>query len=169
MAAPVNGQLVTYNHDVAGLHRRINRFIIEMVKSVSNSGSMVNDWDQQRLETYLGAVRSYVDWITSQPYLDLPETSPRLIALDANPVFEPLENESVTDVVRLMEIARDEIVDSQSARQSSGLISFDERRVLGVISKIEAFVQNYIKVVTPLDLPESTPMRSISGKGNTGI
>ena len=160
---------VTYNHDVAGLQRRLNRFIVEMVKSVSNSGSMMNAWDQGRLETYLAAIRAYVAWIVGQPFLDLPETSPRMITLDANPDFGIIENESIIDVVRLLEIARDEIVNSQSSRQSSGLISFDESRVLGVISKIEAFVADYIKTVTPLDLPESSPMRDMSGPGRTGI
>lgn len=164
------GEKVTvYNHDVAGLQRRINRFIVEMLKSVSNSGSMMNEFDQTRLSSYIGAIKAYVAWIVSQPQLDLPETSPRAYSLDENPTYDLVENESVVDVVRMLELVRDEVVHSQSARQSSGLIKFDEVRLLAVVNKVEAFLKTYIAEVTPLDLPESSPMRAAATGGKTGI
>lgn len=161
--------ILTYNHDVAGLQRRINRFIFEMIKSVSNSGSLMNDFDQNRLASYLAAIKGYVSFIVSQPQLDLPETSPRIIKLDPNPVWDLLENEAIIDVIRLLEIARDEVVNSQSSRNSSGLNKFDEARILSVVTKIEIFLNDYIKVVTPLDLPESSPMRVVTGPGLGGV
>lgn len=163
-----NGVTV-YNHDVAGIQRRINRFIIEMIKSVSNSNSLMNEFDQVRLQTYLDAIRGYVSWVTSQPALDLPETSPRAYILDPNPAWELTENESVVDVVRMLELSRDEVINSQSARMSAGLNKFDTARLLAVVDKIDAFLKNYIKLITPLDLPESSPMRVMSGPGKVGV
>lgn len=162
-------EVFTYNHDVAGLQRRINRFIFEMIKSVSNAGSLMNDFDQTRLASYLAAIKSYVAFIVAQPQLDLPETSPRIIKLDANPTWDLLENEAIIDVIRMLEIARDEVVNSQSSRNSSGLNKFDEARILSVVTKIETFLNNYIKVITPLDLPESSPMRAVTGPGLGGV
>jgi hypothetical protein len=164
-----NDKVVVYNHDIAGIQRRVNRFIIEMVKSVSNAGSLMNSYDQSRLSSYLGAVRAYVGWVVSQPQLDLPETSPRQYILDPNPTWELLENESIVDVVRMMELIRDEVVNSQSARNASGLTKFDETRLLAVVTKVENFLTNYISIITPLDLPESSPMRTASTSGQTGV
>lgn len=160
---------VVYNPDVAGLHRRINRFIIEMSKSASNQFSMMNEFDQVRLMTYLTAIRAYVAWVVSQPQLDLPETSPKTYTLDAEPSWEMVENESIVDVLRMLEIAKTEIINGQSARMPSGFIGFDVTRVLAVVAKIEAFLKDYVQVITPLDLPESSPSRASSGAGSVGV
>jgi hypothetical protein len=160
---------VVYNHDVAGIHRRLNRFIVEMIKSVSNAGSLMNEFDQKRLASYLNAMKAYVAWVTGQPALDLPETSPRPYSLDANPVYDLVENESVVDVVRMLELVRDEVVHSQSARNAAGLTKFDEARLLAIVTKVENFLASYIATVTPLDLPESSPMRTAATAGKLGI
>jgi len=162
------GQVVN-NHDVAGIHTRINRFIEELYKSVSSGTSQVNAFDQTRLNSYLDGITTYVDWVVGQPQLDLPETHPRPIQLEPNPQVADIENESVNDVLRLLSIARDEIVNSQSARDPSSLNKFDEARLRSVVAKIKAFLTTYIQVTTPLDLPESSPQASESGPGRTGI
>ena len=158
-----------FNHDIAGLYNRMNRFMEEIYKSVSSSGSQMNSFDQLRLEKYLAAITSYMAWITSQPQLDLPETHPREIVLKAGPVINDVENESVNDVLRMICIARDELVNSQSARVPAGLIKFDAERLTAVITKCEAFLTNYIKLVDPLDLPESSPAVGMSGSGKVGV
>ena len=160
---------IVYNHDVAGIHRRINRFIEELLKSASSNISMTNAHDQTRLQTYLDAIRTYRDWVVAQPLLDLPETNQRAITLDTDPPEQIVENESVVDVVRMLQLARDEIINSQSARHASGLIAFDEARLTALVDKIHNFLADYIAVATPLDLPESSPMRGISGPGRTGV
>lgn len=167
MADPIKN--IVYNHDVAGLHRRMNRFIGEMAASASTNLSQMSEYDQNRLRTYLGAVRTYVNWVISQPQLDLPETSPRKYELEANPVVPLVENEAIIDIIRMMELARDEVTDGQSARMSSGLISFDVQRVGSVINKIEAFLDSYVAIITPLDLPESSPTRPVTAAGKTGV
>lgn len=165
-----NAGPVTYNHDVAGLYRRVNRFIVELLKSVSSVGSQVNEFDQTRLSSYIGAIRSYHAWVAAQPQLDLPETHPRAIQLEAPPVVpNEVENESVRDVVYLMEIARDELVNGQSSRNGSGLVSFDSARLTAIVDKIEALLLSYIQNVTPLDLPESSPSRIMVTSGQVGV
>ena len=143
-----------YNHDVAGLYRRIIRFIEELLKSVSAGGSQVNTFDQTRLQTYLDAITSYQSWVTNQPLLDLPETHPRSYQLEDPPVVPSIENESVWDVLNLLEIMRDELTSGQSARNAANLTPFDSTRLTAIVEKVQAFLTNYIIPTTPLDLPE---------------
>ena len=157
------------NHDIAGLCRRINRFIIELHKSVSSGVHYVNEFDQERLNAYLAAVRAYRDWVVGQPQLDLPETHPREIELGPDPDSTAVENEAVRDAIYLMELCRDELVNSQSARHPAGLISFDDRRAMALVEKCQKFLDEYIKKVQPVDMPESSPSRPLSGPGATGI
>ncbi len=161
--------MFVYNHDVDGLQRRINRFIEEMIKAASNTVSQVNAFDQTRLASYINAIREYQAFINGQPQLDLPETNPREFELGANPVVPDLENESLRDVVVLLELARDEIINGQSARMPSGLIPYDSARLTAIVDKVDSLLTNYISIVTPLDLPESSPMREITGPGRKGV
>lgn len=157
------------NHDIAGMCRRINRFIVELHKSVSSGVHELNEFDQERLAHYLSAVRAYRDWIIAQPHLDLPETHPRPIEIGPSPETPAVENEAVRDIINLMEICRDELVNSQSARYPSGLIIFDDKRAMALVEKVQNFLDGYIKTIQPIDTPESSPMRAMSGPGASGI
>ncbi len=161
--------VTTYNHDVSGFHRRINRFIIELYKSVSSSGSLVNSFDKIRLASYLRAIRAYQKWVTDQPELDLPDTHPRSYPLDENPDISDLENESIVDAIRMLELMRDELTRGQSSRNAAGLTSHDDKRLTAMINKVDSFLTTYIEEITPLDLPESSPQTEMSGEGQTGV
>ena len=156
------------NHDVVGLHERINRFIIELQKSQSSNVSHMNSFDQARLGKYLTAIDTYHGWVTGQPQLDLPETTPRIYVLEDDPEILDTESEEVNDVVRLLCLARDELVGSQSSRQGSGLIGFDSGRLTAIVAKARAFLKGYIADITPLDQPESSPREVSTGPGSTG-
>lgn len=159
----------TNNDDVAGVYSRFNRFVEELVKSQSANVTALKPFDQTRFLAYLAELEALIAWVQSRPLLDLPETSPLERTLpDPVPVPE-LENPMVRDLVHLFERGRDELVNSQSSRQSSGLIRFDEQRVLDVISKAKSYITEYASVVTPVDLPESSPRASSTGPGRTGI
>ncbi len=160
---------ITYNHDIAGFWRRINRFIYELHKSVSSAGSSMNDYDQERLASYLTAMRAYHDWVTGQPQLDLPETHPREMQLEVPDTRSDVENESVRDVIVMFELARDELANGQSSRQGSGLNKFDSARLLALLGKAQTFLDDYIAQITPLDLPESSPMRAMTESGRGGV
>lgn len=160
---------VVYNHDIVGIQTRLNRFITEMYNSVSNGTSQTNTFDQVRLSSYLDAIDGYHSWVLGQPHLDLPETSPRAYTLEPNPVIADIENEDLADVIRMLQISRDEIVNSQSARDAAGLNKFDSARLSSIIAKVRAFLTTYMTKVSPLDLPESSPQDPLSGAGKTGV
>jgi hypothetical protein len=161
----------TYNHDVAGLCTRMHRFIVEGKKCVSSGMAQVSTFDQERLATYLNAIDGYADWVVSQPQLDLPETHPRELVVPLMPDddVENIENESLRDVCRLWKLAILELASSQSSRSSSGLVKFDEARLRAIVGKSRALLENYIKTIDPLDLPESSPAYAMSGPGKTGV
>ncbi len=159
----------TYNTDVFGLTRRINRFILEMALSQSSGVSQTNSFDLVRAQTYIQAVRSYLAWVIGQPALDLPETGPTSISLPAAPVIPVMENDSTYDLCIMMELARDELVNSQSSRLSSNMIAFDSDRLIAIMDKADSLILSYITVIDPLDQPETSPMSAVTGPGNRGV
>lgn len=159
----------TMNHDIVGIYNRINRFISEAMKNASSSNSQVNQFDLARLKSYMSAIRFYHDHVQGAPDLDLPETTPRLYELRPAPQVPDMENESLADICRLLELGRDELINSQSARQGAKLIGFDSVRFLQVVEKCEKFLADYVEKATPLDLPESSPRAEVTGPGQQGI
>ena len=157
-----------YNHDIASLVARIDRFTEELIDCESSSGSEINQFDLQRLNTYLDSLEGFHAWAIGQPALDLPESHPRPIELPQGPATPVVENESINDIVRLIVICKDELINSQSVRQAANFKSFDSSRFLSVVQKIRAFLTDYVAELTPLDLPESSPRAAQSGPGRRG-
>src|SRR5512135_239768 len=157
---------ITYNTDIYGLVRRINRFIIEIVKAQSSNVSVTQPFDTARAMSYLNAVTSYQSWITSEPLLDLPETAPQSVTLPADPDLPLIENESLYDLAMMLTLARDELKNSQSSRLATNLMKSDNDRLTAIMTKCKNFVNNYISTVDSLDLPESSPMDPVSGPGH---
>jgi hypothetical protein len=169
VATPAKSSLETYNTDVYGLVRRMNRFIVEMALSQSSGVSKFTSYDVSRALSYINAVRTYLDWVIAQPELDLPETGPTKVKLPVSPEVPEMENESVFDLCILFEIARDELANSQSSRLSSNLIAFDVSRLTAVLDKASAFIATYATIVDPLDQPETSPMAAVTGLGRLGV
>lgn len=159
----------TYNTDVYGLVRRVNRFIEEICKCQSSGVSKTSIFDVNRMKSYITALRAYHNWVTTQPELDLPETGPRPVALPAPPTIPMLENESLYDLAILLELARDELSHSQSSRLSSNLIGFDSVRFTSVLDKASKFIDEYVTVIDPLDLPETSPGQVMPPSGLKGV
>lgn len=157
------------NHDIASLVGRLRRVKKELEKSVSSGVSEVGTHDLLRLETYIKALKDYKAWMISQPVLDLPETSPIEIELGETPDSLEMENDDLALVLNLFNILEKELVNSQSARRATGLISHDSSRFDAVIEKTEKFLTDYVGKNSPLDLPESSPMVASTGAGRTGI
>lgn len=159
----------TYNTDIFSLVRRLNRFIVEIIKSQSSGISQTMPFDVARVTSYTAAIRSFVAWVVAQPLLDLPETGPQEMNLPSSPDIPLMENESAYDLCVLFDLARDELANSQSSRMSTNLMKYDHDRLLAIITKIENFVTAYINVAEPLDLPESSPMQQVTGRGQQGV
>lgn len=158
-----------YNYQIAGLIRRLRRFRFETVKAASSGLAHVNEHDLRRAKAYLAAVTSYLDWIVSEPQLDLPESTPRLIELGEPEKVDMPENESLVDLMSMYDLFEIEIGNSQSARLGDSIISHDEKRCRDLITKMGAFLENYVEPTLPLDVPESAPLRKQTGAGRTGV
>jgi hypothetical protein len=169
--ATTSKQLVleTYNMDVYGLVRRINRFILELARSQSSGVSKFTSYDVGRALSYINALRIYLAQVIAQPELDLPETSPTTIKLPVSPDLPEMENESIYDICLLFAIARDELANSQSSRLSSNLVSYDILRFTAILDKASNFIQTYASVIEPLDQPETSPMAAMTGLGRQGV
>lgn len=154
---------------VAGLIRRLRRFRYETVKAASSGVAHVNEHDLRRAKSYLNAVEAYLNWIVSQPQLDLPESTPNPIDLGDPEVLPFPENESLTDLMVMYELLEKEIGNSQSARLGDSVISHDEKRVRDLVSKMRAFLETFVETILPMDLPESSPLKEGTGVGRTGI
>lgn len=159
----------TYNTDIFGMVRRMNRFIEEVVLSQSAGVAKTSQFDVARIKSYITAVRTYLAWVLAQPELDLPETGPRITGLPVSPVIPQLENESLYDLAVMFELAREELANSQSSRMSSNLIAFDAVRLTALLDKSDKFIDDYILVVDPLDLPETSPGALLAGPGKPGV
>ena len=157
------------NHDIVGLYNRLNRFMEELIKSVSSQTSQLNEFDRARLVSYLDATDTYHNWVVAQPHLDLPETSPKDFILETGPEIPDVENENIDDLLRMLVIGRDELINSQSARDAANLNQFDSARFRAIIEKCRQFILTYVDPATPLDFPESSPQDVTSGPGRTGI
>ena len=150
----------TSNHDVLGLDNRIGRFIKEVQDSGSGNWSQYSEADKARLKTYTNATLVYIDWVTAQPILDLPETFPTAYEFDPVLPAKKLENEMVNDIQNILLAAQTEIRDSQSASAPCNYLNHDVIRWRMVVEKVDSYIDNYANTVTPLDLPESSPMNA---------
>lgn len=157
------------NFEIAGIIRRARRFRFETVKAVSSSLANVSEADMTRSLSFLEALKSYIAHVVAQPALDLPESSPFEIDLGEPEKVDLPENESLIDLMVMYDLLEAEIGNSQSARQSTGLISHDHLRIMNLISKMENFLNSYVSDILPLDLPESSPLRKTTGEGRTGV
>jgi hypothetical protein len=157
------------NHDICGICRRLDDFIFELLHSQSANVHDVSEADQGRLRAYIAAWNSYVDWVTEEPELDLPETSPRMHEIGPHPEVVAVENAAINDCVRLLVVTRDELINSQSARKSTGLLIFDAGRAKAAMTKLDRLLENYISKIQPMDLPESSPEHQLQPPGRTGV
>ena len=160
---------ITYNHDIAGIVRRMRRFKYEWAKAASGQASFVSNADGERLQSYLDSIRSFKKWCQSEPDLDLPESSPKTHDLGEAEVVPLPDNEAVVDVMNLWDLMVHELMHSQSSRMPARLIEHDERRLDALLDKTERFLKDYISNILPLDLPESSPLRGSTGLGRTGV
>lgn len=151
-----------YNDDVLGFVSRVNRIIVETVKSLSANVTSYSAADLGRLRTYIADLGLYLDWVVSQPQMDFPETHPRAVPMPTPPELPDVENPMAEDVMRLLVRLRDEMAAAQSARLPSGLIEFDDVRARAALTRLLAFVDDFIAQVSPVDLPESSPEAPMS-------
>jgi hypothetical protein len=159
------GEAKIFNQDIVFIIEHVNRYIDELTHSQSSPVNGMIDADKARLRSYIAALRHARTWVQSQPMLDLPETHPHPFTLEAFPDVPEIENDALAQCVRILEALRTEMLNSQSSRMSSRLQPFDDNRFTMLVDRLESFLNDYIDVAQPLDLPESSPQEDMTAPG----
>lgn len=143
------------NMHVAGLLNRIVIFRNELDKSVSQSMHSMRTPDTDRIETYINVLKGYKDHVMSQDPLDLPHWHDRKINVPDLPAPIDTENPALLDMIYLLEVMYVELAKSQSNDLPSGLVVFDSDRFDKQYTNLIAFINDFIRSSTPVDMPEA--------------
>jgi hypothetical protein len=157
------------NEDIYGLLRRMRNYIKEIMLCSSANTPMTNAHDIARAQSYIESIRGFLAHVKAQPLLDAPETSPNTIEIPVLPAYEPIENDSLYDLARILMNAYLELVHSASARMGNGIIKHDDERLRAFLDKAQNLITQYILVVDPIDMPETVPSAPVAPPGNRGI
>lgn len=144
-----------FNMDVAGYIRRLRAMKHEIMNSNSAKLPHVNPHDLKRIQAHLASLAMYAAYAVGEE-LDLPKWSPSEIDLGESLGYSHVTNHSILDILTLVDALETELVGSQSARQSSGLLSHDELRLDAIADKINALIDSFIAESTNLDLPANS-------------
>lgn len=169
MAETTNEPSVSYNLDITYVNNKLCRYAGEVIKSVSSSVAHVNEFDMARALKYLGDLDAAVAYVLAQPQLDMPESHPTAHPLEPMPVMPDMENDELDHVVRLLNAARLELINSQSSRMAAGLLPFDANRVTSLVAKNRQWLTTYVQERSPMDLPETSPQEPMTGSGKGGV
>ena len=159
----------SHNPDLVGLDALYNRILEECYHCSSASGNEMNDHDMTRNRSYIAAIRYKLSYLTGLKELDTPKVHPRRYLTRADAVVALVENESINELIIKYQVGRDELRNSNSARQGSGIKDFDYIRQTAIVDDIENYINEYVEKATPLDFVESSPRRTVSPAGKTGI
>jgi len=151
----------TYNRNILVLYSKVNRYIEELHKSNSANASAMDEHDVKRVMIYLNDLRAYMAYVKAQPHPDLVEVHPRVRELVEPYILVPIENEACMEVCWLLEEFRDEMSNSQSSREHSGLLFFDMDRGVSLLDKLEKFIEDYAQDLLPIDRPRSSPYLNV--------
>ncbi len=88
-------ELKVFNQVVLSLVEHVNRYIDELTHSQSSGVNGMIDADKERIASYIKALRTARGWIMAQPMLVLPETHPRMFALEPFPLVPEMENDAL--------------------------------------------------------------------------
>lgn len=158
----------TCNVEVWWYAARINRYITELQKSQSSNINGAIPFDMARTRSYIAAQVKALETIAALPLVDTPETGPTLLPLPAPPTIIYTENDTINLLVQWLEISRDELTNSASARRPCGIEKFDFDRAMSYLGRM-AQLCDYQGAVDPLDMPESTPREDVTPAGALGI
>lgn len=157
----------TRNLDIAGLLRRLDRALVEVTKSQSTSINTTLVFDMTRLTSYVDSAKRYRQFMTGEPYMDCPETTPLLVDVVCYGQILPMDNDSIWDIAQIIDTTMLELSKAQSANVSNGFpVPQDGIRFDSYMARIEKLISVYMAPSEPLDYPESSPRFSTTGSGN---
>lgn len=165
----------TFNLHIAAICRYVARFTEEISKSASAGITALATADQNRLLSYVGDTRKYVDWVWGLQgdddggFLDLPESHPTAIVVPLHDPVAEMENNTLIDVIEYFKTLYTEAMSSQSSRLSAGLLGHDYDRFTAILDAVDSYIAAFVSEVSPLDFPESSPRTAMPSPGKTGV
>ena len=159
----------TYNKHVLVIYSKCNRYMEEFHLSNSANAAAMDKNDVKRCKLYINDIRGYLKVIQDPPLPDLVETAPKVRNLVAPYVIIPIENEAVMEFCFYLEDLRDELANSQSARQHSGLLYFDYDMAVDLLEIAEKFLTEYAEKLMPIPRPKTSPKYAMAPAGAVGV
>lgn len=146
------------NIDAASICNRALIFREELKSSNSSANANMLEADKTRSAKNLEAMSKLVDFIKNKGEEDLPHTGgQRSYEAGETPAPEDVADIKNTDVKHICNrwaLIHGEVVNSQSAKQASGLQAQDADRLLSMLAALTDY-HEYVNDVEPLDLPET--------------
>lgn len=158
----------TYNEDVKFLDSRARKFRQEAYHCQSNGLAMMLEDDKIRQRSYVQSMRDGILHVQSLPIQDLPESHPEVMELPELPALASVENDICNKLIQHWENFIIELRRSASSRLANALMVHDENRLIKILDRIDSTL-NYADTDLPLDLPDSSPSKSVSPPGRGGV
>jgi hypothetical protein len=147
------------NQDVVGAVERADRYAFDIAKFESANINEITDFDMTRIQSYMAALRGYVNTLNTAPATDNPHSYPGMYTiyyLTQGFNFDTVKNKALRDILRMLVNTWVNMSRSESADKSNGFLEFDVSRWNLHIDRIDFYIDSYIKQALPLDLPESS-------------
>ncbi len=158
-----------HNMDIVTLYNMSNRTILEIQKSSSESATSFHPQDITRIKSYSEAMKTFKEWVVTQPRQDHPETHPDLIPLESSQEYLKGENDAFNQLQRMVIAARNELIMSASANYTTWIETHDGERFDEYMQKYDSLVEDYIEKIQPIDTPESSPREGSQGGGRRNV
>ena len=147
------------NQDVVGAVERADRYAYDIVKFESAFINEITNFDMTRIQSYVTALRTYVNTLNEAPPTDNPHSYPGMYTiyyLTEGLDFDTCKNKALRDIIRMLVNTWVNMSRSESADKSNGYLPFDVQRWNMHLDRIDYYIKSYIDVALPLDLPESS-------------
>jgi len=147
------------NQDVVGAVERCDRYAFDIMKFESAMLNEITSFDMDRIQSYVAALRTYVNVLNQAPATDNPHSYPgqyTIYYLTNGMNFDSCKNKALRDIVRYLVNTWVNMSRSESADRSNGFLPFDVTRWNLHLDRIEFYIKSYIEEALPLDLPESS-------------
>ena len=120
------------NSDAVGAVERCDRYTYDLTKFESAIQNVITEFDMARIQSYISALRAYVNTLNSAPATDNPFSYPgmyRIEYLTENiDIDAEAKNKALRDIIRMLVQTWVNMSRSESADRSNGFEVFDVTR-----------------------------------------
>ena len=163
------GVTYTYNFWLQSMDVDCARYVNEMAHMGSADVSGMDEFDLERIRSYIEAMKTKRNFVEADPHRDLVETKGDTYDLLPITVLPKMEDRAMYDMCHQLNTMRQELRRSASTRMNDGLNTFDAKRWDGNMARLENYLDNYVLESTPLDTPLTSPIEQTTGVGNRTV